>query len=77
MRKRMKKVSALILSAALLCSAFVLPEVYAATRVETERKDCSIVVSLVHPSGQGILRQAEGRKRCLFRSPQPRTAALS
>ena len=48
MRKRMKKVSALILAVSLLCSAFVLPEVYAATRVETERKDCSIVVSLAN-----------------------------
>lgn len=48
MRKRIKKVSALILAVSLLCSAFVLPEVYAATRVETERKDCSIVVSLAN-----------------------------
>lgn len=38
MRKRMKKVSALILAASLLCSAFVLPEVYAAKGVATDTK---------------------------------------
>ena len=44
MRKRMKKVSALILAAALLCSAFVLPEVYAADSVKTGEK-CSLEVN--------------------------------
>ena len=44
MRKRMKKVSALILAASLLCSAFVLPEVYAAVGVKTDEK-CSLQVN--------------------------------
>lgn len=45
MRKRIKKVSALVLAAALLCSAFVLPEVYAAVGVDTTA-DCSIEIDL-------------------------------
>lgn len=46
MRKKMKKVSALILTASLLCSAFVLPEVYASIGVETDKNDCVIEVSV-------------------------------
>ena len=45
MRKRMKKVSAFILAAALLCSALILPEVYAAVGVDTTA-DCSIEIDL-------------------------------
>lgn len=44
MRKRIKKASALILAASLLCSAFVLPEVYAAVGVKTDEK-CSLQVN--------------------------------
>ena len=44
MRKKKKKVSALILAASLLCSAFVLPEVYAAVGVKTDEK-CSLQVN--------------------------------
>ena len=45
MRKRMKKVSALILAVSLLCSAFVLPEVYAAVGVKKPEKGCSLQVN--------------------------------
>lgn len=45
MRKRMKKVSALILAVSLLCSAFVLPEVYAAVGVEKPKNGCSLQVN--------------------------------
>ena len=45
MRKRMKKVSALILAASLLCTAFVLPEVHAAVGVEKPKNGCSLQVN--------------------------------
>lgn len=42
--RRMKKVSALILAVSLLCSAFVLPEVYAAVGIDSTKK-CSVQVN--------------------------------
>ena len=44
MMRRMKKVSALILAVSLLCSAFVLPEVYAAVGIDSTKK-CSVQVN--------------------------------
>lgn len=43
--RRMKKIGAIVLAAVLVCSAFVLPEVYAAVGVEEPEEGCSLQIN--------------------------------
>lgn len=46
MKKRLKQVSALLLTAALSFSAVILPQVQAAIAVETDKTDCSVEINV-------------------------------